>query len=131
MLGGFLAWVAITIIGEPIHKFVRLRTQAAVVLARYEEQVDHSDSRPKQKYSEEWLSNRQIEYSNCGSDLIAFAAANIVANGILRKLPKGWRCFPHAAGGNFLALATLHPDESWAPEARNRIISALRLGFPR
>lgn len=127
MLGGFVAWIATMIIGQPVISFLALRKRAAAVLARYEEQVDYNAG--PEEYNDVWVNNRWQEYTDCGNDLIAFQAANAFVTSRLRKLPKKWRCSPKAAGSNFLLLADLEPGGYEAHRARSSIVAALKLGY--
>jgi hypothetical protein len=120
LLGGIIAWIATTIIGQPLYKFISLRSQTAKVLARYDD--DGSN------LSTIYDANRRTEYADCGADLIAFAATNVSAIWILRKLPKGWRCFPKSAGTNLALSANLQPGYE-AEQVRTKIVSALKLNY--
>jgi hypothetical protein len=132
MMGGFLAWIATAIVGQPLIKFMNLRSQAAIVLARFDtEGAKDDDGAPlaPEDYEDDWKTARQKDYADCGCELVAFHAANATLVLLLRKLPKKWRCYPKSAGLSFQSLAESVPGGNFEHETRRHIISALKLNF--
>jgi hypothetical protein len=74
-VGGFIAWIATTVVGQPLLRFFQLRAQAAHILARYDDQpwIDNPEEKPP---AEAWLAKRRQAYEEIGSELVAFADSN-------------------------------------------------------
>jgi len=127
LIGGFLAWVATAIVGQPFYIFLSLRSEAAKALALYERgpgwqvtaQIE-SGIRRQSEYEEE----RERAYRACGAQLVAFAATNVVLVSIFR-----WaRSFnPKSAGEALISLGDMRRGSAEAYEVWETAVSALRL----
>jgi hypothetical protein len=124
LVGGLFAWFATTFLAQPIYRFWSLRTEAAKVLALYEDR-DRSLSQDV-----EWLARRRREYELCGAELIGFAYSNSLFTRAFHWLPwRQLRVDPRRAGGYFLTLAELSPGWSTRDQVRDDIMSALKLKY--
>jgi hypothetical protein len=74
-VGGFIAWIITTAVGQPLQRFVQLRQQAAFVLAKYDDQpwIGNPEAKPP---SNDWLVERTEAFDKAGSELVAFADSN-------------------------------------------------------
>lgn len=108
VIGGMVAWVATTILGQPIYRFVALRAEAAEMLARYER--DNSEDPGRDARDVNWLAARRHAYHECGSKLVAFAVANVAVAHLLRhRFLRGTRYYPRSAGETLMTLGDLSP----------------------
>lgn len=124
LLGGFIAWLATAILGQPLYTFLNLRSEAAKILALYERQPSLPPTlSPNRAVSlEQWQLERKRSYQECGARLVALGAANFhVVTAILHRM----RFYPEAAGMAFLMLSE-QPADLHAPLEEN-ISSSLRL----
>jgi hypothetical protein len=122
LLGGFIAWLATAILGQPFYTFLSLRSEAARLIALYERTpILPSTFAPNRAVSlEAWQIERKRAYQECGSRLMGLAAAN---NWLVFLLHK-FRLYPEiAANGLFMLAEFPSPD----PGLQQNIISNLRL----
>lgn len=116
LLGGFIAWVVTAVLGQPFYRYCSLRAEAARVLALYE----HHDVI---RANHDWRAERKRAYQACGSQLLAFAATNVVVTSLLQKMHR----HPRVAGEAFITLSELSPDHDYRISFTHRIIAALKL----
>jgi len=116
LLGGIIAWIATAVLGQPFYRYCCLRAEAARVLALYE----HHDVI---RANHEWRAERKRAYQACGSQLMAFAATNVLMTTLLQKMSR----HPRVAGETFVTLSELSPDHQYRLSFTQRIIAALRL----
>ena len=78
LVGGFVAWLATAILGQPIYTFLSLRSEAARLVSLYERPRElPAVFTPTRAISEEaWQTDRRRAYQNCGSHLMGISAAN-------------------------------------------------------
>jgi len=83
-LGGILAWFATNLIGQPLVTFLGARSEAARVLAQFEDLDGYDPERadPPPEIVEE----RRKLLAAAGAQLVAFAHANQFLTPILQKL---------------------------------------------
>jgi hypothetical protein len=122
-IGGLVAWIATTVVGQPLLHFFQLRSRAAFILARYDglPWIDHpEEAEPPEK---EWLEKRKEAFDEIGSELIAFADTNSLITHALTKS----HYFALRAGNDLRLLGAVYPGtQSWA-DVRKRVRSAVRL----
>lgn len=131
-VGGFTAWIATTFLAQPLQRFFQLRQEAALVLAKYDNQpwIGNPEAKPPDN---NWLEERRIAYDKVGSELVAFADSNtFVARALHRKILGPYRCYVRNAGEELRTLGAAYPGtESWDRLRRN-VRSALKIaGWPR
>jgi hypothetical protein len=80
LAGGFLAWLATTVLGGPILQFRKLRSRTAVVLERY----TSPDRRRGKAMDGNWLAEGADELRDCAATLLAFAATHRRVAALLR-----------------------------------------------
>lgn len=125
LLGGFLAWIGTTVLGQPIYKFLELRSAAAQAIARFDPYVASSRYVNPEAQSVQWLEARKRDYLTCGVNLRAFAATHAYVAKLLHKC--GY--YPFIAGTSLIALAYQSPGSEERPKLRDEIASALHLNF--
>jgi hypothetical protein len=126
-IGGMVAWVATTILGQPIYRFINLRAEAAEALARYERR-DPDDPDPD-TVDVNWLAERKRAYRECGSRLVAFAASNVLVTRLLCHPVLRKKYYPRSAGQALIVLGDLSPGAQTRLTARDYVISGLKLRF--
>jgi hypothetical protein len=127
-IGGFVAWIATNLVGQPLLRFYRLRAQAAHVLARYDglPWIDNPEAKPP---DEVWLEKRREAYDEIGSELIAFADTHsLIARTLHHKLLGKYRYKARNAGDDLRLLGAAYPLAQVSAEIRKRVRLALRLG---
>ena len=126
-VGGFVAWIVTTVVGQPLLRFIQLRSRAAVILTKYDglPWIDNPDAkRPEQ----EWLEKRREAFDEIGSELVAFADTNsLIARAQYEHLGK-YRHRVRNAGDDLRLLGAAYPTTENSVEIRKRVGSALRLG---
>jgi hypothetical protein len=127
LLGGFIAWIGTTVIGQPICKFLELRTEAARIIARYDPYVASSPYVPyPDPFTDvEWLEERKRAYLTCGVNLRAYAATH---GSVVRWLHK-FRYYPDNAGIYLIALGYLLQESELRHPTRDSAVQSLRLTF--
>jgi uncharacterized membrane protein YgaE (UPF0421/DUF939 family) len=127
-IGGFVAWIVTTVVGQPLLRFFQLRAQAAHFLARYDDQpwIGNPETKPP---AEAWLAKRREAYEEIGSELVAFADTNsFIARALHHKLLGKYRYKARYAGDDLRLLGATYPGtKAWA-DIHKRTRSALRLG---
>lgn len=145
LIGGLVAWVGTTIIGQPIYKFISLRAEAARALAQYDPDEQLHYGNPVLMLADDGIvgrdgaaeaaaaiaakdrvCDRRRDYEICGAHLIAFAASNAL---VTRMLQRGFRCYPKSAGEALLLLSRCQSGTPASVLARGNVISGLRLTF--
>jgi hypothetical protein len=126
-IGGFLAWTATNVVGQPLLRFFQLRAQAAHILVRYDglPWIDNPDAKPP---DEEWLEKPREAYDEIGSELIAFADTHsLIARTLRHKLLGKYRYKARNAGDDLRLLGAAYPLAQVSAEIRGRVQLALRL----
>jgi hypothetical protein len=120
-IGGFVAWIATTAVGQPLLRFFQLRSRAAFILARYDglPWIENSEAEPAEKG---WLEKRKEAFDEIGSELIAFADTNSIVAQTLAKS----RYFALRAGNDLRLLGAVYPGTNSWTDIRKRVRSALR-----
>jgi hypothetical protein len=118
LLGGFVAFIAATIAGQPLYLFINLRSETASAIARYER--FHTLIAPLEK---QWLANRRVAYEVCGSRLVALASTNVFLTKILNKCGFDLQ----SAGDDLLILAQTVHGQSDTGDVQTRVVNALKL----
>lgn len=118
LLGGFIASLATTIVGQPLYLFISLRSETASAMARYE-RFHTLIGLPNQK----WFADRRVAYESCGSRLVSLAATNVTVTKILNK----WGFDLQSAGDDLLILSQTGHGQADACVVRDRVVAALRL----
>jgi hypothetical protein len=74
-VGGIIAWIVTTAIGQPLQRFFQLRQQAALVLAEYDDRlwINNPEAEPP---SNDRFKERSEAFDKVGSELVAFADSN-------------------------------------------------------
>jgi hypothetical protein len=126
-IGGVFAWIVTALVGQPIYHFISLRAEAARVLTQYE----RSDFAPGPDPADaNWIAERRRAYRECGTRLVAFAAANVIVTRLLRSRFLGpVRCYPRSAGEALVTLGDLGPDASTRMATRDQVVLRLKLDF--
>jgi hypothetical protein len=123
-VGGVMAWLATSFIGQPIITFIAARSEAARVIALFGE-LDRYDGDPERdEFPDNIVLDRQKAMAAAGAQLIAFAHANQFLIPFLRKL----KFRPQNAGNDLILLSQLKPAGDYNEEVRNRVMRTLRLG---
>src|SRR5262249_43185050 len=123
-----IAWVLTNLIVHPLHRFISLRSEAARLLALYEDHFDVTN--PEVTPPEDWLAERRRAYDTFGADLTGFALSNSMLTRVLHRLrPKRFRCYPRNAGSAFVTLSQAPPGTYADNETRNRIMRYLKLKY--
>jgi hypothetical protein len=127
LLGGFIAWIGTTIIGQPIYKFLELRTEAARVIARYDPYPASTNFVDPNATNTQWLEERRHAYLTCGVNLRAYAATHASVVKWLRK----FHYDPDRAGVYLIILGgSGRPQDSEARhKAWGHAVQNLRLSF--
>ena len=129
ILGGIVAWVATTIVAQPLKKFLDLRAEAARLLALYGDEYDFTQNLSHTSTAD-WLAERKKAYAACSAELTGFAFSNSLATRILHRSPiKSLRCYPRNAGTSLWSLSEATPGTGAAAELANGVKSALRLTY--
>lgn len=119
-----MAWIATTIIGQPLYAFLNLRLEVATLLARFERDDPAETQEPAENATyREWLKQRSDAYEACGAQLIAFAASNVLVTKLLNK----WKRYPSAAGSSLITLGNINQRAQVRLVLKEQIISALKL----
>ncbi|MGA2895748.1 MAG: hypothetical protein ABSE22_23045 [Xanthobacteraceae bacterium] len=131
-LGGIVAWIITTILGQPIQRFIQLREHAALILARYDNLpwIGNPEAKPPEN---NWLEERREAYDKIGSELVAFADANtFIARQLHHKILGRYRIYVRNAGNELRTFGATYPGtESW-DQIRKSAMSALKIaGWPR
>jgi hypothetical protein len=131
-VGGFVAWIVTTVLGQPIRRFFQLREEAALILARYDDLpwIGNQDAEPPEN---DWLEERRNAYDKIGAELVAFADANtFIARTFHNKLLGRHRVYIRNAGNSLRTLGATYPrTESW-DQIRRHALSGLKIaGWPR
>lgn len=69
-IGGFLAWIATTILGQPIYHFINLRREVAEALARFDEDDPRRDDPEHEPPTGAWLKGRSDAYEIVSRDVV-------------------------------------------------------------
>ena len=121
-IGGIVAWFATTFVGQPLLAFIAARSEAARVLAQYEELDRHNPVRDE--FPETIVIDRRKSLSAAGAQLVAIAHAYQFLMPVLRK----FKLFPQRAGSALILLSQMRPSGSHNEDERDAIMKALRLG---
>jgi hypothetical protein len=121
-LGGIIAWLATSLVGQPVLEFLAARNEAARALARYEG-LDSYQPDEDESPCEDADARRKL-LADAGSRLVAFGYANQPLSKILRRL----RFHPQSAGGDLLLLSEMRPYGGQNDQVRQKAMRALRLG---
>jgi hypothetical protein len=131
-VGGFIAWIVTTVIGEPLRRFFQLRTKAALILAQYDDLpwIENPEAKPP---APEWLLKRSEAYDQIGAELIAFADANtFIARCLLHRSLGKYRCSIRGAGTNLRTLGETYPGTPAWDQIRRQAQRALKIeGWPK
>jgi hypothetical protein len=121
-LGGIIAWFATEFVGQPIKTFLAARSEAAKVLAQYED-LDRYD--PERDPPDPELTNgRAGSLRAVGAALIAFAHSNQFLLPVFRRL----HLSPQHAGSSLILLSQMKPNGVSNADERDEIMRYLRLG---
>jgi hypothetical protein len=127
-IGGIIAWIAATFIGEPLAEFLRLRRKAADVLAEFEEAPwsRNPEAKPRTAY---WLEDRRKAFDGAGTALIGFSLSHpaVVRFLALCRLPNERRLWPKIAGDTLRSLAQAYPGKQAADHLKAQIYRDLNL----
>ena len=125
--GGILAWIFATILGRPIQRYIQLRQEAALILARYDNLpwIGNPEAKPPEN---DWLEERRKAYDEIGSELVAFADANtFITRQLHQKLLGRYRIYVRNAGNELRTLGATYPGtEAWH-QIRKSAMSALKI----
>ena len=127
-VGGFVAWIITTVLGEPIRRFFRLRQEAALILARYDDLpwIGNPDAKPPEN---KWLKERRLAYDKIGSELIAFADANTFIERYFRHQILGsYKIYIRNSGQGLRTLGATYPGTQAWDQLHREAMRALRLG---
>jgi hypothetical protein len=131
-IGGIVAWIITTVLGEPIRHFFELRQQAASVLAKYDDLpwIGNPDAKPP---GEAWLKERREAYDRVGSELVAFADSNtFIARTLHNRLLGRYRCYVRNSGNTLRTLGEAFPGTKAWDTLRRSAMSGLKIaGWPR
>jgi hypothetical protein len=119
MLGGFFAWFATMLLGQPFYELIKLRREAAWLLHMYESAAND----PRAAIGA-WLAERELAYRDCAAKLRAFSASEPVATALAEALLH-WS--PDVAGQLMWTLAPLGPGAEERKACRAGIAHRLRL----
>jgi hypothetical protein len=126
-MGGIVAWIFTTILGQPLQRLIHLRQQAALVLAQYDDLpwIGNPEAKPPE---DAWIKERREAYDKIGSELVAFADANsFITRQLYRRFPRRYRIYVRNAGDELRTLGATRPGtESWA-QTRKSAKSALKI----
>ena len=113
-IGGVLAWIATTVIGQPMQRFFQLRQQAALVLAKFDDRpwIGNPEAKPP---DEDWRKERSEAFDKVGSELVAFADANaFIARALHHNILGRNRFYVRSAGENLRTLGKAYPGtQAW------------------
>jgi hypothetical protein len=131
-VGGIVAWIMITVVAQPLQKFLQLRQQAAILLVRYDGQAWIGNPEAKST-TNEWLEERRAALDQVGSELVAFADANTFIARMLHHRGLGrYRCDVRYAGEDLRSLAAAYPGTQVWDQLRAVVMSRLKIaGWPR
>jgi hypothetical protein len=122
-VGGIIAWLATTFVGQPLVAFIGSRSEAARALAQFG-YLDRYDPERDDPPPEIATDRRKI-LAEAGARLVAFAHANQFVIPIFRKL----KLFPQQAGDSLILLSQMKPYGSYDNEYINdQVMHQLRLG---
>jgi hypothetical protein len=125
-IGGFIAWIVTTAVGQPMQRFIQLRQQVALVMAQYDQRtwIGNPEAKPP---DENWLKERREAYDKAASELLAFADSNAFVTKALRWKRLGrYRFYVRSAGLNLRTLAEAYPGtQSW-DQLRRNVLSSLK-----
>jgi hypothetical protein len=126
-IGGVIAWIATTVIGEPLRRFIPLRHEATVVIIRYEEcaWIGDPEASPPDN---EWLEKRREAYDAAGIALMAFATSNTLFSRLLRSPYLGkLRCYPYSGGSDLRELGSAYPGMQASDHLQRSALRALKI----
>jgi hypothetical protein len=131
-IGGMVAWLVTTVLGEPIRRLIQLRQESALLLARYDDLpwIGNPEAKPPEN---KWLDERREAYDKIASELIAFADANtFISRQLHHRFLGRYRLYIRNAGNSLRTLGATYPGtQSW-DQIRQNAMSALRIvGWPR
>jgi len=127
-VGGFVAWIATTVVGQPLLGFFQLRSRAAFILERYDglPWIDNPEAKPP---DQEWLEKQREAYDEIGSELVAFADTNsFIARALKYEHLGKYRHYVLNAGDGLRLLGAAFPTAKTSADIRKRVRSDLRLG---
>jgi hypothetical protein len=127
LLGGFVAWLATTVIATPLHRFMNLRASVAREIALYENRVREGDPEAEQPPAD-WMARRKQAYEMCGAELMGFSFSNSLMTRVLHRVP-GSPFYPWRASSYLMTLAETTPGSGASAQAREGIQKALRLKY--
>src|ERR1043166_2220328 len=125
LLGCFVAWIAATVLGEPVYRFLQLRLDAARTIARFDPYAAEGGNKNPDAGSADWIAQRKPPYNTCGIDLQAFAATHPYISFILRWL--GYH--PDRAGLALAAMGNMPPTDPNKAGQRDDVAQSLCLDF--
>jgi len=111
-LGGIVAWIITTILGQPIQRFIQLREHAALILARYDNLpwIGNPEAKPPEN---NWLEERREAYDKIGSELVAFADANtFIARQLHHKILGRYRIYVEMRETNYALSVQRTPERN-------------------
>jgi hypothetical protein len=120
ILGGMVAWVATTLIGQPFYELIGLRREAARLLHMYD-----PETRDERGGVIGWLAERENSYRACAANLFAFSSSQSIVAALVALPPLRWH--PKQAAELMSALAPLGPGAAERPQLRRGIAEALDL----
>jgi len=129
-IGGFVAWIVTTSLGQPLQRFIQLRQEAAFVIAQHDNRawIDNPEANPPEN---DWLDKRREAYDKTGTALIAFADSNLFITRMLRLKCFGpYRCYIRLAGDNLRTLGAAYPGTQANEHCSAIFISSIQRASP-
>jgi hypothetical protein len=126
-VGGIVAWIVTTILGQPLQRFLQLRQEAAAAVAQFEDRawIGNPEAKPP---SNEWLDKRREAYDKAGTSLLAFANTNLFVTRALRQRPLGrYRCNIRSAAECLRTLAEAYPGTQSSTQLHRAVLSGLAI----
>jgi hypothetical protein len=126
-IGGFVAWIVTTSLGQPLQRFIQIRQEAAFVIAEFDDRawIGNPDAVPPDN---NWLNKRREAYDKEGTALIAFADSNLFVTRLLRlKILGRYRCYIRSAGHSLRTLGAAYPGTQANDQLRQSVLSGLKI----
>jgi hypothetical protein len=125
-LGGVVAWIVTTILGQPLQRFLQLRQEAVAAVTLFEQRVwiGNPEAKPP---TADWLEKRREAYDDkAGTALLTFANTNLFITRTLRQLGR-YRCNVRSAGENLRTLAKAYPGTQASDGLYRTVLSGLAI----
>lgn len=126
-VGGLVAWIVTTTLGQPFQRFLQLRQEAAIAMSQFEDRLWTGNPEAKPP-ANEWLDKRREAYDKAGTALLAFANTNLIVTRALRRRWLGrYRCNLRLAGEKLRLLAETYPGTQASDQTYRAALSALAI----